>query len=186
MMMQSKWEIVRAVGHIAAARAFLSQNKLPEASAEAKAALGELQAAGGKASFVSNDLAVLQGEFFLRTGQAEKGRAVIKQAITKLRAERGPDNWTQSLFTLEAIAKTAREVNDWELAEYAATQMLEHDANYAGTHLVLALVAEHKSDNAKALEEYKMAEKLWSDADANLFELSQIKTKVAAYKNKAQ
>ena len=86
----------------------------------------------------------------------------------------------------EAIAKTAREVNDWDLAEYAATQMLEHDANYAGTHLALALVAEHKSDNAKALEEYKMAEKLWSDADANLFELSQIKTKVAVYKNKAQ
>ena len=186
VMTQSKWEIVRAVGYIAAAHAYMSLSKLPEASAEAKAALTELQAAGGKANFVSNDLAILQGEFFLRTGQVEKGRAVIKQAITKLRAERGPDNWTQSLFTLEAIAKTAREVNDWELAEYVATQMLEHDANYAGTHRALALVAEHKGDNAKALEEYRTAEKLWGDADANLFELSQIKTKIAALNNKTQ
>ncbi len=186
VMLRSKWEIVRAVGHIAAAQAYMNLNKLPEASVAAKAALAQLQAAGAKANFVSNDLAILQGEFFLRTGQTEKGRAVIKQAITKLRAERGPDNWTQSLFSLEAIAKTARAVNDWELAEYVAAQMLEHDANYAGTHLALALIAEHQGDNVQALEAYKIAEKLWTDADANLVELSQTKTKIAALNNKLQ
>jgi Tfp pilus assembly protein PilF len=64
--------------------------------------------------------------------------------------------------------------------------MLDHDANYAGTHLALALVAEHKGDNAKALEEYRLAEKLWGDADANLIELSQVKTKIAVLNNKTQ
>src|SRR5205085_9072858 len=95
---KSKWEIVRAIGFIMASHALMSQNKLPEASLEAKAALNELQMAGRKASFVSTDMSVLQGEFFLRTGQREKGRLLLQQAMTRMRAERGPDNWTQALF----------------------------------------------------------------------------------------
>jgi tetratricopeptide (TPR) repeat protein len=160
----------------------MSQNKLPEASNEAKAALNELQMAGRKASFVGTDMSVLQGEFFLRTGQTEKGRLIIKQAMTRMRAERGPDNWTQALFQIEAIAKTAREIGDWDLAEYAAAQLKEHDANYAGTHFALGLVAEQKGDKTKAIEELQLAEKLWSDADKDLPELLQIKTRLAALK----
>jgi tetratricopeptide (TPR) repeat protein len=175
---RSKWEIVRAVGFIMASHALMSQNQLSEASLEAKGALNELQMAGRKASFVSTDMSVLQGVFFLRTGQAEKGRLIIKQAMTKMRAERGPDNWTQALFQLEAIAKTARDLNDWEFAEYAAQQMKDHDANYAGTHFALALLAEHKGDKATAREELKLAEKLWGDADKDLPELAQVKEKL--------
>ena len=59
-----------------------------------------------------------------------------------LRARTGPDNWAQALFTLEAIAKTARDAGDWPFADWAARQMLEHDPNYAGGHYALALVAE--------------------------------------------
>lgn len=176
---KSKWEIVRAIGFIMASHALMSQNKLPEASNEAKAALNELQLAGRKASFVATDMTVLQGEFFLRTGQGEKGRLLLKQAMTKLRAERGPDNWTQTLFQLEDIAKTAREINDWDLAAYTTMQLQEHDANYAGTHFALALLAEQKSDQATAMAEFKLAEKLWSDADKDLPELLQIKEKLA-------
>ena len=47
----------------------------------------------------------------------------------------GPDAWIQALFRLEAIARTARDVGDWELAECMAGQMLEHDAAYGGSHL---------------------------------------------------
>jgi tetratricopeptide (TPR) repeat protein len=176
---KSKWEIVRAIASIMASHALMSENKLPEASNEAKAALSELQSAGRKAAFVSNDMSVLQGEFFLRTGQAEKGRLLLRQAMTRMRAERGPDNWTQALFQLEAIARTAREINDWDLAASATTQLQEHDANYAGTHFALALLAEQKGDKATALAEFKLAEKLWSDADKDLPELSQIKERLA-------
>jgi tetratricopeptide (TPR) repeat protein len=175
---KSKWEIVRAIACIMASQALMSQNRLPEASNEAKGALNELQLAGGKASFVATDMSVLQGVFFLRTGQAEKGRLLIKQAMTRMRAERGPDNWTQALFQMEAITKTAREIGDWDLAEYATTQLKEHDANYAGTHFALALLAEHKGDKATAREELKLAEKLWGDADKDLLELAQVKEKL--------
>jgi tetratricopeptide (TPR) repeat protein len=176
---KSKWEIVRASGFIITSHILMRQNQLPAASSEAKEALQELQAAGKKAAFVSTDLAVLQGEFFLRSGQAEKGRLIFKQAITKMRSERGPDNWTQALFQLEALAKVARETGDWELAEYAATQLQEHDANYAGSHFALALVAEHKGDNAIAVAEWRRAEKLWGDADKDLPELAQLKERLA-------
>jgi tetratricopeptide (TPR) repeat protein len=179
VLKKSKWEIVRAVGCIMTAHALMSQNKLEEASNEAKAALNELQLAGKKASFVGPDMALLQGEFFLRTGQAEKGRLIIKQAITRMRAERGPDNWTQALFQLEALARMARETGDWELAEYASTQLKEHDSNYAGTHLALALIAEHKGDRATMIAELQLAERLWSDADKDLPELAQIKERLA-------
>jgi tetratricopeptide (TPR) repeat protein len=175
---KSKWEIVRAIGFIMASHALMSQKKLPEASNEAKAALNELQLAGRKASFVSTDMSVLQGEFFLRTGQQEKGRLLLQQAMTKMRAERGPDNWTQALFQLEAIAKIAREINDWDLAATATAQLQEHDANYAGTHFSLALLAEQKGDKTTALAEFKLAEKLWSDADKDLPELLQIKERL--------
>ncbi|MBI3652061.1 MAG: hypothetical protein HY231_13655 [Acidobacteria bacterium] len=179
ILKKSKWEIVRAIGSIMASHALMSQNKLPEASAEAKAALNELQLAGKKAAFVSTDLSVLQGEFFLRTGQVEKGRLILKQAMTRMRAERGPDNWTQALFQLEAIAQTARELNDWELAQAATLQLKEHDVNYAGTHLALALLAEHQGDNATMLAELKVAETLWRDADQDLPELAEVKARLA-------
>lgn len=180
VLKKTKWETVRVAGHIAAAHALMSQGKMQDASVEAKAAVQTLQASGKNFQLAYTDLAVLQGEFFLRTSQAEKGRAMLKQAIAKLRAEQGPDNWTQALFKLEAIAKVARDLNDRELAEFVAAQMLDHDPNYAGTHYALALLAEQMDDKAKAIAEYQMAEKLWVEADKDLPELALIKTKLSA------
>jgi hypothetical protein len=37
------------------------------------------------------------------------------------------------LFTLEAIAQTARDAGDWEYAARVNKYMLEHDPLYAGT-----------------------------------------------------
>ena len=65
----------------------------------------------------------------------------MKDVQNRLRALPGPDAWTQALFRLEAFARTARDVGDWELAEHTARQMLEHDGAYAGSHFALALVA---------------------------------------------
>ena len=180
VLKKTRWETVRAVGHIQAAHALMSQNKMAEASNEAKAALQTLQASGTRFPLVYTDLAVLQGEFFLRTGQAEKGRAMLKQSIEKLRAEKGPDNWTQALFKLESMAKVARDLGDWELAAYVTAQMLEHDAKYAGTHYALALLADQRGEKAKGMEEYALAEKLWGEADLDMPELRQIKTRLAA------
>jgi tetratricopeptide (TPR) repeat protein len=180
VMAKSRWDIVRLIGRIMSSHALMAMGKLPAASDEAKAALNELRESGKRAEFVRPYLEALQGEFFLRTGQAEKGRAVLKEVMRKIRAELGPDAWTQALFKLEVIARTAREVGDWELAQYAAQQMMEHDANYAGSHYCMALVAERKGDKSAALEGFIAAEKYWRNADADLPELLDTRKKMAA------
>ena len=179
---ESRWDIVRAIGRICAAQAHLAMDNLQAASTEAKAALEELRASGGRAAFVSGYLEALQGEFYLRTGLAEKGRAMLKQITSKIRSEPGPDAWTQALFRLEAIGRAARAAGDWELAEYLARQMIEHDAAYAGSHYALALVAEQKKDTALALQEFAAAEKLWRNANTDLPELQQTRARIAALK----
>ena len=73
-----------------------------------------------------------------------------------------------ALFTIEAIARAARDVGDWELAAWAARQMLEHDPNYAGSHEALALVAEHGGDAQTARSERALVAKYWKSADPDL------------------
>lgn len=61
-------------------------------------------------------LEALQGEYYLRAGQRERGARLLEEAARKLRAEPGPDAWSQALFWLEAMARAAREAGDWALA----------------------------------------------------------------------
>jgi hypothetical protein len=89
----------------------------------------------------------------------------------EVRAAPGPDAWTQALFTLEAIARAAREAGEWEFAAWAARQMVEHDPHYAGSHYALALVAEHHGDVKTAAAERALVAQYWSQADAGLREL---------------
>jgi tetratricopeptide (TPR) repeat protein len=161
--------VVSAAGHVAAGHARLAMGQFQAAADEANAALRQLRGveAGG---LVATPLQLLQGEFFLRTGQRDKGRALLQEAVKKLRLAPGPDAWTQTLFTIEGIARAAREVGDWDVAGWAARQMLEHDPNYAGTHRALALIADHNGDAATARAEWAAAAKLWKSADADVLE----------------
>jgi tetratricopeptide (TPR) repeat protein len=176
----SRWEIVRSIGHVMASRALLGLNRAQEASEEAKLALKEVQGSAQRTQFLSPYLEALQGEFFLRTGQAERGRSVLKEVQRKLRLEKGPDEWVQALFTLEGIARMAREAGDWELADYTARQMIEHDPNYAGAHFAMALVAEHNKNSGTALKEFTLAEKYWQQADSDLPEIGLVKARLAS------
>jgi tetratricopeptide (TPR) repeat protein len=162
--------VVGAAGHVAAGQARLGLGEFQAAAHEANAALRLLRGAEGGA-LAATPLQALQGEFLLRTGQKEKGRSMLEDAVKKVRAAPGPDAWTQALFTIEAIARAARQVGDWDFAAWAARQMIEHDANYAGTHYALALVAEHNGDAATARAEQALVEKYWKNADRNLAEL---------------
>src|SRR6185503_3128623 len=138
--------VVSATGHVAAGQARLALGQFKEAADEANAALRLMREAPEGAGLVATPLQALQGEFFLRTGQRDKARPMLEEVARKVRAAPGPDAWTQALFTLEAIARAAREVGDWDLAGWAARQMAEHDPNYAGAHYALALVAQHGGD----------------------------------------
>jgi tetratricopeptide (TPR) repeat protein len=165
--------VISAAGHVAAGEARLAQGELKAAADEANTALRLIRGveAGG---LVATPLQALQGAFLLRTGQKEKGRSTIEGVVRKVRALPGPDNWTQALFTLEALARTARDAGEWDLADWIALQMREHDPNYAGTHYALGLVAQHKGDTAASRKAFDLAKRYWSKADADLPELKQI------------
>jgi tetratricopeptide (TPR) repeat protein len=169
--------LIRATGHIYAGHAYLALRRFQDAAAEANAALHELNSASDGGALVAPALQQLQGEFFLRTGHTEKGRALLDEFIRKMRAV-GPDEWTQTLFALESIARTARESGDWEYGALAARQMLEHDSAYAGTHYALGLVADHAADAKTALAEFTLAEKYWSKADPDMLEIKDIRARL--------
>jgi hypothetical protein len=162
--------VVSAAGHVAAGEAQLALGRSQAAADEANAALRAIRGAeaGG---LVAVPLQALQGEFFLRTGQRDKGQSMLREVAKKARARPGPDAWAETLFTLEAIARAAREVGDWEFAAWAAGEMLDHDPHYAGTHYALMLVAEHDGDGTKARAERARFEEYWKNADRDLPEL---------------
>ena len=86
-----------------------------------------------------------------------------------------PDAWTQSLFRLEALARSARDVGDWAFAARMAQMMLEHDPNYAGTHLrARARRPARRGNSATTCREFELAVKAWAGADKDLAELKTI------------
>jgi tetratricopeptide (TPR) repeat protein len=167
--------LIVATGHIESGRAFLASKRYQLAAAESNVALAALRSATAGQALVAPTLQELQGEFLLRTGEREKGRASLTALAATVRALPGPDNWSQALFTLEAIGQAARESNDWELAATIARAMRDHDPAYAGTHYALGLVARHAGDTATAAKEFALARKYWSTADRGLPELAELK-----------
>ena len=159
--------VVSAAGHVEAGRARLALGQFKEAADEGNTALRLMRGAEG-GGIVADALQALQGEFLLRTGKAAQARPMLEAVVRNTRARPGPDAWAQTLFTIEAIARAAREVGDWDLAGWAAGQMLEHDPNYAGSHEALALVAEHRGDAPTARAERALAAKYWKNADPGL------------------
>jgi hypothetical protein len=164
--------VVQATGHIEAGYALLATNQYAAAAAESNAALRLLRGGAEGAGLASASMQGLQGEFFLRTAERDKGRRTLGQAAAAWRAAAGPDNWSQALFRIEAMARAARAVGDWEFAGQLARQMLEHDAAYAGSHYAAALAADHDGDAAGARREFALALKFWSHADPDLPELA--------------
>lgn len=164
--------LVQAAGHIEAGLALLSVNKVPDAGASSNAALRLLKSAPGGQDLVFIGLEALQGEFRLRTAQREQGRKMMLSAAQKWRSLPGPDAWSQSLFRLEAMARSARAVGDWELAGRMAQLMAEHDPAYFGTHYALALVAQNAGNAPTARREFDLALKAWATADKDLPELA--------------
>jgi len=174
-----KWASTRAVGHALAGGALLALGRRDEARGALDAAQRELLAVPVLVGGTSTSRAAVQpwvdtlrGESLLRDGKTAEGRALLVDVEKRLRALPGPDAWIQALFRLEAIARAAREVGDWELAEHTAREMIDHDRAYGGSHLALALVEAHKGERAKAGESLAAAAAYWADADPDLAELA--------------
>lgn len=177
-----KYASTRAVGHSLAGHVYLAQGKVEDArralaAAEREAATVPTLVGGINVarSAVQPYVDTLRGELTLREGKAAEGRAMLIDVQKQLRALPGPDAWSQALFRLEAIARTAREVGDWELAEHTAKQMLDHDGSYGGSHYASALVAKQKGDAGQAKREAATALTYWRGADRDMKELAQLR-----------
>jgi len=179
----SKWAATRVAGHVVLGQVQISRGRVEEAKKELALAEKEAESIPLGPSGLHPDVAPyvdrLRGEVYLRTERAEEGRALLKQVQERIRAIPGPDAWMQALFVLESIASSARLAGDWDLVEYTARQMQDHDASYAGAHYLLALVADHRGDAASARASFAEAEKLWQHADPDLPELGRARNRVA-------
>jgi|KBSSwiStaDraftv2_1062776.scaffolds.fasta_scaffold18367_4 tetratricopeptide (TPR) repeat protein len=171
-------QVVQGIGHIELAHVLLARGQTADGGREANTAVAALKAAAAGNGLASIPMQVLQGEFFLRSGQRERGRTTLSTAIRQARLAQGPDEWAQALFTLESIARVAREAGDWEFAATAADEMRQHDPAYGGTRYALALVAEHRGDTNIARQEFSNAQSLWPDADADFPPLVEIKKRL--------
>jgi pimeloyl-ACP methyl ester carboxylesterase/Tfp pilus assembly protein PilF len=180
---QGRWAASRAVSHALAGQAQAAKGRTAEARAALEAADRELAAVpafvvgiGVGRGQVQPWIDTLRGELLLRDGSRAEGRRLLESVARTLRVQPGPDAWMQALFRLEAIARLAREIGDWELAGFMGRQMVEHDAAYAGSHLALALVAEHHGDRRAASASRAEAKRYWRDADPDLPELALLRT----------
>jgi tetratricopeptide (TPR) repeat protein len=171
------YPVAQAIGHIERGYALLAKKQYADAASAANAGLAAMKRASAAAGLAALPFEGLQGEFFLRTGQAARGREMLDAMLRKARAAQGPDEWAQTLFTLEAVAAAARDAGDWEYAGQVAQQMLAHDPAYAGSHYASALVAERQNQRATAAREFEMAAKYWAQADPHLPELAESRAK---------
>jgi tetratricopeptide (TPR) repeat protein len=170
--------LAQAAGQIEAGYALVAMGRWGEAATASNTALRILRGGPEGAPIAAPALLGLQGEIALRTAEREKGRRVLLETAGRWRALPGPDGWVQALFALEAMARTARQVGDWELAGQLAQQMLAHDAAYAGTRYALALVAERAGEMKTARAEFALAVKGWNEADSDLPELADARKKL--------
>jgi tetratricopeptide (TPR) repeat protein len=170
--------LVQAAGHIELGYALIASGRWGDAAHESNTALRILRGGVEGGTIAAPALLGLQGEIALRTADREKGRRILKDVAGRWRALPGPDGWVQALFALEAMARAARQVGDWQLAGEMAQQLVAHDPLYAGTHYALALVAEHEGDLKTARAEFALAQKYWSQADPDLPELADIRKRL--------
>jgi tetratricopeptide (TPR) repeat protein len=174
------WPTARAAGQMGVAQIQLAAGQMRDAAAAIDAALRALREAGPEAANLAPDFRLLQGEFFLKTGDRARGAAMIREAAGQLAAAPNPDAWTQTLFTIESAAAFARAAGEWTLASDLAEALRRHDPTYPGTHYALGLAAERRGETAAAQREYQAAIAGWRDADPDLRALQDARTRLAA------
>lgn len=176
----SQWAMGRFAGHAVSARALLRLNRMDEAQAELSLAGRELETLPTAVIASLPDAGLARAELLLHTGQRDQADQLFHHIVKDVRTVPGPDSWSQALFQLESIAEIARESEDWELAAFAAQQMIEHDPSYAGGYYALGLATEHRGALAEARQQFADAEKRWQKADADLPELGKMRRRLSA------
>jgi tetratricopeptide (TPR) repeat protein len=174
--------VVQALGHLLTSRVLMALNRMDEATKEGDQAIRQMREAtlGG---VLLPQLQLTQGEFLLRKGQTEPGRATLREAVAKLRSDPGSDISTQTLLRLEGVWRLSRDLGDRILAAEVANQMQQFDPTYAGTHYALATSADWQGNLATAQAEYKAALQGWSEADPDFGSLTAARHRLVVLKS---
>jgi tetratricopeptide (TPR) repeat protein len=183
-----RWPVGRTMGHILAGRAFVHLNQLDRAD-------GELAAAEKEAAQIEEvnpepllphpriypafPLDLLKTELALHRGKQEAEPA-MRELMLKAKEHFRQADSTDSLFLLQLEAEDCRNLKKWDLAQFAAEQMLSFDVNYAGGHYEMAMVKVQTGRAGAAQPELQRAIELWKNADLDLDELRQAKQSLAA------
>ena len=171
--------VVEALGHLMASRIVMRLGRADEAIGEGDRALALLRGAPNGGVLLP-ELELVQGEVLLRKGQPEKGRTMLRDGVSKLRADPAADRWTQNLLRIEAVETLARDLGDRPLAGDVAKQMQQFAPGYAGTRYALAKEAEHAGNAEAARQLYQAAISGWSAADADFGPLTDARHRLAA------
>jgi protein-disulfide isomerase/Tfp pilus assembly protein PilF len=171
----------RFAGHALMGRALVAMNRVDAAEKELAAARDALVLVpANDADRLRPYSETLRAEILLAQKKSAEGVALMKAIEEQLRAAPGPDARSQALIQLDSIARRARETEEWALAELTAGEMVQQDPSYAGGYYAMGLAAEHAGNPAKAMQQYNIAEKLWSGADRDLPELKFVRQKLAS------
>lgn len=171
-----KFPPARAIGHVLAGQALVAMKKPAQAEKRIASAEKELAAVSGEYAilwkhYLPPNIDILRAEIALSKGANADASKQIRAAITQARSLGGPDAWSLALFQMERMGRVARDQGDWELAEWIASQMMEHDGAYAGGWFAMAQIAKKKGDADSAKKHLTEAKKRWASADSDLPEL---------------
>src|SRR6267143_999354 len=177
---KSEWPLPRLAGHTLAGEALLGMGSVTEAREEMTFAERETERLPPGALAALPYPAILRADIRLQEKNTAEGEPLAMDVAKSIQAMPGPDAWIAAQFELEAMARSARNAGDWQLAGFLAQQMILHNVNYAGGHFAYGLAAEHAGNSAEARQALAAAEKLWGKADRELPELQQIHKQLPA------
>jgi protein-disulfide isomerase/Tfp pilus assembly protein PilF len=179
LLLQSPSRMGQFAAHTLIGRALVAMNRTQEAEKELASARDDLVLIlATEADRLRSYSETLRAEILLSQRKSVEGAALMKDIEEQLRASAGPDARSQALIQLDSIARRARESQEWGLAELTAHQMIQQDPSYGGGYYALGLAAEHEGDLAVAVQQFGVAERLWSEADKDLPELQALRQKI--------
>ncbi len=181
ILAQSPSMMARFAGHTLMGRALVAMNRVAEAESELAAARDALiLVPATDADRLRPYSETLRAEILLSQKKSAEGVGLMKEIEDQLRGSPGPDARSEALIQLDFIARRARDTQEWALAELTAKEMIQQDPSYAGGYYAMGLTAEHEGNTVKAIQQFSVAEKLWSEADEDLSELQIVRKKLTS------
>ena len=186
-LIQSPWASGQAYGHILSGHAYIDLNRVDDAQHELALALDAVKNVPHFSETVPSDLQLtftpltdeLNAEIQLARGNRANAEKQFLSVIEEASKHRGADALGE-LYLIERIARVARDHQDYAFCQKAAEAMIAFDPAYAGGHYLRGFAAGQQGDLQTARAELLKARELWQSADPDLYEMGQVRQRLAA------